>query len=129
MTSYKTLLLPAIWASYLLAAKTAYAVVPGGEGGDSFTIRSVFPPASRFADFGQLASDIILILTGLAGALSMVFIIISGIKLITAAGDQKKMADARNTLTYAIIGLIVTALAFIILRVVQYFLGANIPVT
>lgn len=126
---FKTLILLTIWASYLLAAKSASAVVPGGDGGGSFTIRSVFSPAGIFADFGRLASAIILILTSFTGALSMIFIIISGIKLVTAGGDPKKMADARNTLTYAIIGLIVTALAFIILRVVQFFLGANIPIT
>lgn len=95
----------------------------------NITDKGIFPPAGRFQNFGQLASDIILILTSVAGAVSIIFIIIAGIKFITAAGDEKKMAAASATLTYAIIGLIVTILAFVILRVVQFFLGANVAIT
>lgn len=95
----------------------------------SFKIQEQFTPANRFSDFGQLASDIILILTGAAGAISIIFIVAAGIKFITSSGDQKKLASASSTLTYAIIGLAVTALAFIILRVVQFFFGANVPIT
>ncbi|MEK9147257.1 MAG: hypothetical protein AAB639_03605, partial [Patescibacteria group bacterium] len=91
---------------------------------------AIFPPAGIYkgtTGVAKLASDIILILTGVAGILSFIFIIIGGIKIITAAGDEKKMASAQATITYAIIGLVVTALAFVILRVVQYFLRSNVP--
>ncbi|OGD93917.1 hypothetical protein A2697_04945 [Candidatus Curtissbacteria bacterium RIFCSPHIGHO2_01_FULL_41_44] len=95
----------------------------------AFTIdKTIFPPA-RFETFGALASDIILILTSIAGAIAIIFIIISGIKIVTASGDQKKLAAAQATLTYAIIGLTVTILAFVILQVVQYFLRSSVPIT
>ena len=93
---------------------------------------AIFPPAGIYKDttgVAKLAGDIILILTGVAGILSFIFIIIGGIKIITAAGDEKKMASAQATITYAIIGLVVTALAFVILRVVQYFLKSNVAIT
>ncbi len=96
---------------------------------DSFSIKDNFSPASKFGTVGDLVTNIIIILTSFAGALAFIFIIIGGIKFITAAGDEKKMASATATLTYAIIGLIVTALAFIILQVVQRFLGANVKIT
>lgn len=92
----------------------------------------IFPPAGIYPDptgFGTLASDIILILTSLAAALAIIFIIIGGIKFTTAGGDPKKMASATATLTYAIIGLVVVILAFVIIRVVQFFLRANVPIT
>ncbi|OGD86534.1 hypothetical protein A2870_01900 [Candidatus Curtissbacteria bacterium RIFCSPHIGHO2_01_FULL_41_11] len=95
----------------------------------SFSIKNEFTPANRFATTGDLVSNIIIILTSFAGALALIFIIIGGIKFITAAGDEKKMQSATQTLTYAIIGLIVTALAFIILRIVQQFLGSNVAIT
>ena len=95
----------------------------------SFTIKGNFSPADKFANAGALVTNIIIILTSFAGALAFIFIIIGGIKFITAAGDEKKMASATQTLTYAIIGLIVTAVSFIILRVVQHFLGANVAIT
>ena len=99
-----------------------------------FSIRDVFHPA-QIPGYGQstgvakLASDIILILTGVAGVLSLIFIMIAGIKIVTAGGDAKKLQSAGATLTYAIIGLAVTILAFVILRVVQFFLRSNVPIT
>lgn len=95
----------------------------------SFSIRNEFSPAGRFSSIGQLASDIILILTSVAGVISVFFIIIAGIKIVTAGGDSKKLQAATSTLTYAIIGLAITILAFVILRVVQYFVGSNVAIT
>ena len=104
----------------------------------AFSIEEVFPPAKLFgADpgtgevtgFGDLASDVLLILVSAAGVLSIIFIIIAGIKILTSSGDEKKLASATGTLTYAIIGLAVTILAFVIIRIVQFFFGSNVPIT
>lgn len=96
----------------------------------SFEIdEGVFSPAGLFENFGQLATTIITILVSFAGALSIIFIIIAGFKFITSSGDEKKLASASSTLTYAIIGLAVTILAFVILRVVQRFIGADVEIT
>ena len=98
----------------------------------AFEIRGPFSPANIYGDvtgFGVLATDIVLILSGVAASLSIIFIIISGIKLVTSGGDSKKLASASSTLTYAIIGLVVTILAFAIVRITQYFLRSTIPIT
>ena len=100
----------------------------------SFDIKGVFQPARDIAGyqtssgFGVLAGDILLILTSIAAALSLMFIVIAGIKFVTSGGDPKKLASASSTLTYAIIGLAVTILAFVILRVVQFFLKSAVPI-
>src|SRR3989344_1230439 len=93
--------------------------------------KDIFSPAGPYGEvtsFGTLAGDIVLILTGVAFAISIIFIIIAGIKIVTASGDEKKLASAQSTLTYAIIGLVVTILAFVIVRLVQYFIGANVAI-
>ena|SRR3990172_8130459 len=106
----------------------------------AFDIRGVFQPAQIIsgprgkifessAGFGYLASDILLILTGTAGAISLIFIVIAGIKFVTSGGDPKKLGSATSTLTYAIIGLAVTILAFVILRIVQFFLRSSVAIT
>src|SRR3990167_6143802 len=109
----------------------------------AFDIRRYFGPAGItenirgvnvkiFSDargFGYIATDILLILTGIAGALALIFIIIAGIKFVTSGADPKKLASATSTLTYAIIGLAVTILAFVILRIVQFFLRSAVPIT
>lgn len=91
--------------------------------------RGNFSPAGKFTDFGQLATDIITILISASAAVSIIFIMIAGIKFVTSSGDEKKLASAQSTLTYAIIGLVVTILAFVIVRIVQYFLQSNVPIT
>ncbi|HSX18867.1 MAG TPA: hypothetical protein VLE91_01900 [Candidatus Saccharimonadales bacterium] len=109
---------------YLLSTTSVFA-----SSSDSFTIdNSIFGPAA-FGTVGKLATNILTILTSAAGALAVIFIILSGLKFANAGGDEKKMEGARNTITYAIIGVAVTVLAFIILQLVQHFFGSNVTIT
>lgn len=47
-----------------------------------------------------------------AGVLAVVFIIIGGVKYILSGGDSAGIKSAKETITYAIVGLIVILLAF-----------------
>lgn len=89
-----------------------------------FIDNSIFPPAD-FVNLGNLLTRIIGLLTTIAAILSIIFIIVAGFKFVTAAGDEKKLASAKSTLTYAIVGLVALILTFIILQVVQWFLRAQ----
>lgn len=51
-----------------------------------------------------------------AGAVALIIILYSGIKYITSGGDPVKVASARKTLTFAIIGLVLIVLAFVFLN-------------
>jgi len=93
-----------------------------------FRIQDSFSPAGKFSDFGSLATAVVQILISFAFAISIIFIIIAGIKIVTASGDEKKLAAATGTLTYAIIGLVVTILAFVIVQVVQYLIGSSVAI-
>jgi len=86
-----------------------------------------FGPA-KFTNFGELFSNIILILTSIAAAVTFIFVVIAGIKFVTSSGDEKGVASAKAALTYAIIGFAVTVLAFVIMQLVQYFIGSTIPI-
>lgn len=61
--------------------------------------------------------------------LALIFVIIGGIKYITSQGDEGKAAEARNTITNAVIGAVVIVGFRIILQLVLNVLGwqANIP--
>lgn len=97
---------------------------------DPFNISDpgIFSPASRFQTFGQLATDVVIILVSIAGGLLLFFVALSGFKFATSSGDPKKIASANATLTYAIIGIAVVILAFVIVRILQFFLQSNVPV-
>ncbi len=57
--------------------------------------------------------------------IAIVFLIYSGIQWVMSEGDKQKLQNARNRLTYSIIGLLVIALSFFIINVVITLLGGN----
>ena len=60
-----------------------------------------------------------------AGLLSVVFIFIGGISFILSGGDEEKIKQAVSTIRYAIIGLVITILAVIIVNAVSQIVGLN----
>lgn len=60
-----------------------------------------------------------------AGIVALFFIGFAGIKFITSGGDPKQAEGAKQTLTYAIIGLILVLLSVFIINVIGYVTGAR----
>lgn len=58
-----------------------------------------------------------------AGTAAVYFIVIAGIKFITSQGDKVKVAQARATMTFAIIGLVIIVSSFFIMRLIQNSTG------
>ena len=52
------------------------------------------------------------------GGVSLIVIIISGIRLMTSSGDPQAVTKARNTIIYAAVGLAISISAFTIVSVV-----------
>lgn len=61
----------------------------------------------------------------IAGILSVVFIFVGGISFILSGGQEEKIKQAVSTIRYAIIGLIITILAVIIVNTVGRAVGLN----
>lgn len=66
----------------------------------------------------KLASDIINLLSWVVGVISVIMIIVAGFRYITSGGASEKVTGAKNTLIYAVIGLVIVALAQFIVRFV-----------
>jgi hypothetical protein len=64
---------------------------------------------------------IIQFVLGILGAISVLMIVIGGIKFATSAGDSAGVSSAKNTILYAVIGLVVAMLASGIVLVVTNF--------
>ena len=74
-------------------------------------------PADLFGDTGvfkQITNTILYIV----GIIAVIMLIIGGIRYVISGGDSKKVTDAKNTVLYAIIGLIIAFLAFAIVNFV-----------
>lgn len=65
-----------------------------------------------------VAGKIVNIISIIVGVISIIFIIYGGFRYITSGGDSGKVGNAKNTLIYAVIGLVVVALAQVIVNVV-----------
>lgn len=63
-------------------------------------------------------SVIINVILGVVGFIAVVMIIIGGISFVTSQGDTSKVAKARNTILYGVVGLVVAILAFAIVNFV-----------
>jgi heme/copper-type cytochrome/quinol oxidase subunit 2 len=58
------------------------------------------------------------VLSIIAGIIAVIMIIITGFRYITSGGKQESVAAAKNTILYAVIGLVIIALAQAIARFV-----------
>jgi type IV secretion system pilin len=70
------------------------------------------------SDINHALKSAINILSFVAGVVAIIMIIISGLKFITAQGDSSGVASARSSLIYALVGLVVAALAQFIVHFV-----------
>jgi hypothetical protein len=72
--------------------------------------------------FGRIV-DVVL---GLAGVVLFIMLIMGGFKYITAGGDPKAIESAKKTLTYAIGGIVLVTLSFLILAFISTFTGVDV---
>lgn len=61
---------------------------------------------------------IINVVVGVVGFIAVAMIVMGGISFATSQGDTSKVAKARNTILYGVVGLVVALLAFAIVNFV-----------
>lgn len=72
----------------------------------------------------KIVSEAYNVILPLAGFLTVIFIVISGIQFVTSSGNPEAAAAAKNRLIFALVGFAIIVLAFAILQIVgQLFLG------
>lgn len=54
------------------------------------------------------------------GALAVFFLLVGAVRYVTANGEQSKISQAKNTILYAIVGIIISGLGF---TIVQFVVG------
>ena len=83
-------------------------------------------PTPQFSSLGSVLSKLLPAVLTLAGLLTFGLLILGGFKYLTAGGDEKAVTAAKNTLTNAIIGLIIVFMAYWIITILESVLGLNI---
>ena len=72
-----------------------------------------------------LFANLIYWLMILSGTIAVFFVIFGGIKFLTSSGDQSRVESAKKTITWAIIGLVVVLLSFMIVNIIADITGVN----
>ena len=86
--------------------------------------RGVDMPADLFGQSGtfKTISNVMLFLIG---AISVIMLIIGGLRYVVSGGDSTAVQNAKNTILYAIVGIIVALLAYAVVNfVITSFSGA-----
>lgn len=65
-----------------------------------------------------LITNVVNIFSVIVGIIAVIMIIVGGFKYITSGGDSGNVTGAKNTILYAIVGLVIVALAQFIVRFV-----------
>ncbi|KKW02975.1 MAG: hypothetical protein UY35_C0009G0018 [Candidatus Saccharibacteria bacterium GW2011_GWC2_48_9] len=89
--------------------------VSGGVSAGAASARGSDQPAQLFGD-GGIFAQITNIMLFVIGAISVIMIIIGGLRYILSGGDSANVSAAKNTILYAIVGVIVALLAFAAVR-------------
>lgn len=84
--------------------------------------------ASLFGEGGQggIFRTITNVLLFLIGAISVIMLIVGGIRYVVSGGDSTAVQNAKNTILYAIVGVVVAILAYAVVNfVIGSFSGSN----
>lgn len=118
MGKFLRIILPMV----LMASMVALVAVP--EVASALTLREGAEaarctecPADLFGDqgaFKQITNTVLYIV----GVIAVIMLIIGGIRYVVSGGDAKKVTDAKNTVLYAIIGLVIAVFAYAIVNFV-----------
>jgi hypothetical protein len=94
----------------------------GGVLGGLGCIRPQFDPKGSVAgaqNIGDFIIAVINVLLGLLLAISVLFIVIGGYQYVTSAGKEDQAKTGRRTVMYAVIGVAISVLSYMIIQVVE----------
>ena len=74
---------------------------------------------------GDIAKDVVNIMFFIVGVMAVIMIIWGGIRYVLSAGNSAALTSAKNTIMYAVIGLIVASLAYTIVNFVINTVSGN----
>lgn len=81
-----------------------------------------------FPDFGSLVTALINFALAAAGLVFFFMFVWGGLRYMLARGDDKAISDARQTVTNAVIGLLIVISSFVIIGIIAAVTNADISI-
>lgn len=117
MNKVKKILSPLVFEAMSLAIP-ASALAAGTN-----LVPSTIQPINNAVNVVRGIIQFILVIAFIA---AFIFLLIGGLRWITAGGDEKAVSGARGMITAALIGLVIVLVAYAIIRLVEIFFNVNI---
>lgn len=114
LTTFITLL--GLFVTPFVATTGAIDVYTGACDGNTSKICG----ATTNDDLPKIMKNVINLLFFVIGVIAVIMIIVGGIRYSTSGGDSSQIQAAKNTVLYAVVGLVVAILAF---AIVNFVLG------
>ncbi|MFC1646965.1 hypothetical protein ACFL1A_01645 [Patescibacteria group bacterium] len=91
-------------------------------------IAGFFAPASTFQTFGDIVNVVTRNVFTIAAIITLFFLVFGGFSVIMGAGggDTKRMESGKQTITRAIVGLVIIVTSVWIVQIIQTLTGINI---
>lgn len=111
----------------VVATQPAYAVCDTSNPtltGGADCVQGTDVPTTLVGD-DSVFKDVTNVLLFIVGAIAVIMLIIGGIRYTTSNGDSNQVTAAKNTILYAIVGIIVAILAYAVVNfVIDAFVAA-----
>ena len=124
-----------LWTSVAFAQLPSFNPSPGavGCGGNPNMVpaspgSTICVPTSQAtgltdAEPVSVIASVLSVILSIVGAVSVLMIVIGGVYYVTSAGDSDRVSTARNIVLYAVVGLIIALLAWVVVNTVVGGLG------
>lgn len=86
------------------------------------------PDPAGLKEIEQVFSNVISVIVGLGFIATLVMLILAGFKYLTSGGEPKAIQQAHLTVTWALLGILFLAIAWLILQLIQAFTGIEVTV-
>ncbi len=102
--------------SFFLPTTPAFAYDPCSDSGLATEVRESYGCTGSKDQLSPAVQGIINGVIGILATVAVVYIVIGGVQYMTSGGDSSKVKTAKNTILYALIGLVICVLAFAIVN-------------
>jgi hypothetical protein len=99
-----------------------------GLAGPALAVQRISPPSGEAIDLNLIETwitDIVNFILRAGSLLAVGYIVLAGIKWMTAGGDDTKVGEAKTALTNGIIGAAVILGVYVILKTIQAFFASG----
>lgn len=78
---------------------------------------------AKLSSLNQVVGNFLSVILGLIGVASLVMIVVGGFNLLSAGSDKEGTTKAKNTITFAVIGLTLAISSWMIIKIFGSFFG------